>query len=366
VERRQPALEDVGLSESQWHGRRVLVTGHTGFKGTWLSLWLIQLGAEVTGFSLAPPTQPSLFELAGAGRGLTHREGDIRDPQALRQAFEDARPELVVHLAAQSLVRESYREPVATYQTNVIGTVNVLEACRQVPVRAVVVVTSDKCYQNRSVHAPFRESDPLGGSDPYSSSKAAAELATAAYRSSFFAAHGPAVATARAGNVIGGGDFAAERLIPDVVRAFVARERPAIRNPQAVRPWQHVLEPLTGYLLLAERLLGGDRGAARAWNFGPEAEDSKPVAWVVQRALSLLGAADAWVERQEPLLAEAASLRLDSREARERLDWRPRLRIDAALEWTIAWYRDWQSGRDMRQATLEQIREHGRLAANAA
>ena len=354
----------MGLSVSQWRGRRVLVTGHTGFKGAWLSLWLVELGAQVAGFSLAPPTQPSLFELARAAGGLRHTLGDVRDPRALRHAFESAQPELVVHLAAQSLVRESYRDPVGTYETNVIGTVNVLEACRHAPVKALVVATSDKCYQNRGADSPYRESDPLGGADPYSSSKAAAELATAAYRSSFFATRGPAVATTRAGNVIGGGDFAAERLIPDLVRAFLAREQPVIRNPHAIRPWQHVLEPLTGYLLLAERLLGGDRSAARAWNFGPQSGDAKPVAWVVQRALSLLGTAHAWVERPEPVFPEAANLRLDSRDARERLGWHPRLSVDTALEWTIDWYRDWQSGKDVRTAALDQIRKHGALAAH--
>jgi CDP-glucose 4,6-dehydratase len=365
VEFRQPALEDVGLSEEHWHGRRVLVTGHTGFKGAWLSLWLAELGARVGGFSLAPPTQPSLFELAGVADALTHLQGDIRDAAALRQAFRATEPELVVHLAAQSLVRESYREPLATYETNVIGTVNVLEACRHAPVRAVLVVTSDKCYQNRGSEPPYRESDPLGGDDPYSSSKAAAELATAAYRSAFFATRGPLVATARAGNVIGGGDFAAERLIPDLVRAFIAGGRPVIRNPHAVRPWQHVLDPLAGYLLLAERLLAGERAAARAWNFGPQGDNATPVAWLVERALALLGAPGAWVERAEPLFSEAASLRLDSREARERLDWQPRLALEAALEWTIGWYRDWQGGKSVRTATLEQIRSYASLAALA-
>lgn len=359
-------MEDVGLSDSLWRGRRVLVTGHTGFKGAWLSLLLERLGAQVTGFALAPPTQPSLFELARVADGLVSLQGDIRDPAALRRAFDAAEPELVVHLAAQALVRESYREPVATYQTNVIGTVNLLEACRHAPVRAVVVVTSDKCYQNRGADAPYRESDALGGHDPYSSSKAAAELAAAAYRSAFFGASGPAVATVRAGNVIGGGDFAAERLVPDLVRGFIAREQPAIRNPAAVRPWQHVLDPLRGYLLLAERLLAGERAAARAWNFGPPPEDSRPVAWLAERALSLLGAPGPWLERPDPRFAEAATLRLDSRDARERLHWQPRLRIDAALEWTIDWYRDWHNGKDVRAVTLAQVERHARLAAAVA
>lgn len=360
---RQPAVENVGLSDSMWQGRRVLLTGHTGFKGSWLSLTLARLGARVTGFSLPPPTRPSLFELARVADGLAHVQGDVRDAAALRRVFAAAEPELVLHLAAQPLVRESYRAPVVTYETNVMGTVNVLEACRHAPVRAAVVITSDKCYENRGADSPCREGDLLGGDEPYSSSKAAAELVVAAYRSAFFATGGTAVATARAGNVIGGGDFAADRLVPDLVRAFIAGERPAIRNPRAIRPWQHVLDPLSGYLLLAQRLLAGDRTAARAWNFSLPPEEARPVGWLVERAVALLGAPGSWVERPDPHFAEAPMLRLDSRDARERLQWRPRLGIEQAIEWTIGWYRDWHSGKDVRAATLAQIDRHAGLAA---
>jgi CDP-glucose 4,6-dehydratase len=356
-------LENLALSPSQWRGRRVLVTGHTGFKGAWLSLWLEQLGAQVTGFALPPPTNPSLFELAKLADCITHIEGDVRDPAALRHAFRVAEPELVLHLAAQSLVRPSYRDPAETYRTNILGTVNVLEQCRSSPsVHGVLVVTSDKCYENHGTDSPYRETDALGGHDPYSSSKACAELVAAAYRSSFFAtAAAPVLATARAGNVIGGGDFAADRLIPDMVRAVVRRERLVIRNPRAVRPWQHVLEPLGGYLSLAARLVSGDRQAAEAWNFGPESDDAKPVAWILKRALSLFGGQETWVEQPDPLLPEAAMLRLDSSKAHERLKWRSRLDIETALEWTVDWYRAWQGGVDVRASSLEQIRNYAQL-----
>jgi CDP-glucose 4,6-dehydratase len=356
-------LENLALSPSQWRGRRVLITGHTGFKGAWLSLWLEQLGAQVTGFALPPPTNPSLFELARLADGVTHIEGDVRDPAALRHAFRIGEPELVLHLAAQSLVRPSYRDPVETYQTNILGTVNVLEQCRSSPsVRGVLVVTSDKCYENHGTDSPYRETDALGGHDPYSSSKACAELVAAAYRSSFFGnVAAPILATARAGNVIGGGDFAADRLIPDMVRAVVRRERLVIRNPRAVRPWQHVLEPLGGYLSLAARLVSGDRLAAEAWNFGPGLDDAKPVAWILKRALSLFGGPENWVEQADPLLPEAAMLRLDSSKARERLEWRSRLDIETALEWTVDWYRAWQGGVDVRASSLEQIRNYAQL-----
>lgn len=356
------------MNASRWRGRRVLVTGHTGFKGSWLSMWLSELGARVTGFALPPPTRPSLFELAKIGDRLTHVEGDVRDIAALRQAFEASRPELVLHLAAQSLVRRSYREPAETYQTNVVGTLNVLEQCRaSTSVRSVIVVTSDKCYANQPPHRPHREDDPLGGDDPYSSSKACAELVTAAYRRAFFQPPAAAaVATVRAGNVIGGGDFAEERLVPDVVRAAAGGERLALRNPGAVRPWQHVLEPLAGYLMLCERLDAGDRGCAEAWNFGPAAEDAKPVAWVAQRTLQLLGRAQDWRDQPDRAMPEAETLMLDSTKARERLSWRPRLGVEAALEWTAQWHRDCSGGADPAQLTLEQIRRYGELAGAQA
>jgi CDP-glucose 4,6-dehydratase len=348
------------LSAAGWRGRKVLITGHTGFKGAWLSLWLIELGALVTGFALAPPTKPSLFELTRVGDGLKHVEGDIRDAAALLRAFRSAEPELVLHLAAQSLVRRAYREPVETYETNVIGTVNVLEACRAIPsIRAVLIVTSDKCYEDHPFGKPYREGDPLGGHDPYSSSKACAELASSAYRQSYFSSpKTPVLATARAGNVIGGGDFAADRLIPDIVRTLESGEQLVVRNPKAVRPWQHVLEPLAGYLLLAERLCGDDRTFGEAWNFGPRIDDSRTVEWVLGRALPLFGLPQKWNVQPEPALPEAALLRLDSSKAQARLGWSPRFATETALEWTARWYTACRHGRNPQAVTLEQIREY--------
>jgi CDP-glucose 4,6-dehydratase len=350
----------MALNAAHWRGRRVLVTGHTGFKGAWLCLWLNELGARTTGFSLPPPTRPSLFELAGVNACLSHVEGDVRDAASLHEAFRAAEPELVLHLAAQSLVRRSYRDPVETYQTNVLGTINVLEQCRSTTsVRAVLIVTSDKCYESRPPYAPHGESDALGGDDPYSSSKACAELAAASYRRAFFAAAtAPCVATARAGNVIGGGDFAEERLVPDVVRAAAKGERVVIRNSGAVRPWQHVLEPLAGYLALCERLSAGQRDCAEAWNFGPAAEDAKPVAWVVQRTLQLLGRPQEWLDQPDHRMPELETLMLDSGKARSRLGWQPRLRVDEALEWTAQWHRACQKGGDPKMVTLDQIKRY--------
>lgn len=349
-----------------WQGRRVLVTGHTGFKGSWLSLWLHALGAEVTGFALAPPTDPSLFDAARIGDLVSHHEGDVRDFESLRGAVELARPEVIFHLAAQPLVRLSYEQPVATYATNVMGTVHLLEAARRVPgVKAVICITSDKCYDNREWIWPYRESDPLGGHDPYSSSKGCAELVTGAYRKSFFA-DGPAVASVRAGNVIGGGDWAADRLLPDLVRAFEADVAPLIRSPDAVRPWQHVLEALGGYLLLAERLLAGRRPFADAWNFGPSDEDARPVSWIVERMRAAWGgrALDALADTG-PRPHEAGLLRLDTSKARAELGWRPALRLEQALEWIVAWHKIVGDGGDARAITLAQIADYERLAGRA-
>lgn len=356
----------MGLNVSGWRGRRVLITGHTGFKGSWLSLWLAELGAHVTGFSLPPPTEPSLFELAKVASRVRHIEGDIRDAEAIKRAFQAAEPQVVFHMAAQSLVRASYREPIETFQTNVLGTVNVLQQCRALSsLRGIVVVTSDKCYENHEAGKPYREEDALGGHDPYSASKACAEIASAAYRHSFFTSTGSALmATARAGNVIGGGDFAVDRLIPDLARAVAKGERLVVRNPKAVRPWQHVLEPLAGYLQLADGLCANDRNCGEAWNFGPDAEDAKPVEWVLERALALFGLPRNWETRPEPALPEAHMLRLDSSKAREKLGWRPLLRIDRALQWTVDWYRSWQSGADVQAVTLRQIQQY--IAGQAA
>jgi CDP-glucose 4,6-dehydratase len=353
VEGGQRAVE--ALVSATWSGRRVLVTGHTGFKGGWLSLWLHALGAEVTGFALPAPTVPSLFEAARIDALLSHVEGDVREMAAVRAAVEAARPEVIFHLAAQPLVRASYDDPVGTYATNVMGTAHVLEAARLVPgVRAVVCVTSDKCYENREWVWPYRETDPMGGHDPYSSSKGCAELVIAAYRRSFFSGGGPAVASVRAGNVIGGGDWAADRLIPDLVRAFEMGRSPMIRSPDAVRPWQHVLEALGGYLLIAERLLAGDASFADAWNFGPSDDDARPVSWIVEHMRRAWGGGEP-VADIAPRPHEAGLLRLDCSKVRNALGWRPALALEQALEWVVAWHRAVAQSGDARQVSLSQI-----------
>ena len=340
----------------------MLITGHTGFKGSWLSLWLQSMGAQVTGFALAPPTNPSLFEVAGIEKGMTSVIGDIRDPVHLRAVFAEHRPEIVIHMAAQPLVRYSYIEPVETYSTNVMGTVNLLEAVRATPgVRAVVNVTTDKCYENREWAWGYRENEPMGGYDPYSSSKGCAELVTAAYRNSYFHPstfndkHSTAIATARAGNVIGGGDWAEDRLIPDIMRA-IAEGRPVnIRNPYAIRPWQHVLEPLSGYLLLAQKLYEEGPAFAEGWNFGPNDEDAKPVQWIVERLTKSWGEGASWVLDGGEHPHEAHYLKLDCSKAKARLDWHPRWHLDAALDKIVEWQKNYLQGADMRTVTLEQI-----------
>jgi len=354
-------------SPSFWRGKRVFLTGHTGFKGAWLALWLTDLGAEVTGYSLPPPTDPSLFEMANVKRRLRHLGGDVRDDAALARAVAEARPDVVFHLAAQSLVRVSYDEPAATYATNVMGTVNLLEAVRRSGgVRAVVCVTSDKCYENRETPRPYREDDAMGGFDPYSSSKGCAELVTSAYRRSFFAGgEGAAVATARAGNVIGGGDWAKDRLVPDLLNGFAAGARPFVRFPSAVRPWQHVLEPLAGYLRLAEALWAGDAGAADGWNFGPDDADARPVGWIADRLAALWGEGAAWKTSDEPQPHEAHFLRLDCTKARRQLGWTPVWALDEALRRTVAWRRALDEGADMGDFTLQQIRARQGALADA-
>ncbi len=344
-----------------WRGRRVLVTGHTGFKGAWLALWLQDLGAEVTGFGGPAPTEPSLFAAANVADGLReHLEGDVRDAQAVDAAVRASRAEVVFHLAAQALVRRGLREPVETYAVNVMGTAHVLDAVRRLgdDVRAVVSVTSDKCYANREWEWPYREDEPLGGKDPYSSSKACQELVTAAYRDSLLAGRDVRVATARAGNVIGGGDWAEDRLVPDLVRAAAAGRPLAVRAPDAVRPWQHVLSPLCGYLQLAERLAGGGGEAfATAFNFGPDADDARPVRWVVERLL------DGWPEPVEVEWGagapdEAGVLRVDSSRARARLGWTPGWDLAAGLESTAQWYAAHAAGEDPRGLVLRQIERY--------
>jgi CDP-glucose 4,6-dehydratase len=347
-----------------WRERCVLVTGHTGFKGAWLSLWLQSLGARVTGLSLEqPPTQPSLYELARVGEGMADSiVCDIRDPSALTGALVKARPEIVIHMAAQPLVRRSFAVPRETYETNVMGTVNLLEAVRACEgVRAVVNVTSDKCYENRESALGHREGDPLGGHDPYSSSKAAAELVTSAYRRSFFSdPNGPRLASARAGNVIGGGDWGEDRLIPDIVRAAVSGEGMRLRYPQAVRPWQHVLSPLSGYLVLAEALFESPE-CARAWNFGPDQGDARTVEWIVQRFSELWPGGLSWSVDDAHHPQETHHLALDSSQAREQLGWEPVMSLEEGLASTIAWFQALIEGGDMRAITLAQLPRHGPL-----
>ncbi len=341
-----------------WARRRVLVTGHTGFKGAWLSLWLQSLGAEVTGLAGGAPTSPSLYELADVAAHMREHALDVRDAGAVRDAVRQARPEVVFHLAAQPMVRRSLRDPVLTFEINALGTVNVLDAVRQAQtgVLAVVVVTSDKCYENTGeVTRPFTEDDPLGGADPYSSSKACAELIASAYRRSFFSAEdAPRLGTARAGNVIGGGDWGEDRLVPDAVRAAQTGQALKLRNPRAVRPWQHVLSPLAGYLLLAEAL-SKRADAARAWNFGPSAADQQPVSWVVEHLAELLGGELRWSLDEGPNPPEAGSLALDSSAAERALGWRPVGSLQQALALVVEWHRAQRRGEDMRRVSLAQI-----------
>ena len=345
-----------------WCGKRVLLTGHTGFKGSWLSLWLQSMGAQVVGYALAPPTEPSLFEVAGVGAGMTSVIGDIRDLEHLRAVFAEHKPEIVIHMAAQPLVRYSYAEPVETYSTNVIGTVNLLEAVRGTPgVKAVVNVTTDKCYENREWAWGYRENEAMGGYDPYSSSKGCAELVTAAYRNSFFNSatfnvkHSIAIASARAGNVIGGGDWAEDRLIPDIMRAITQGRSVTIRNPHAIRPWQHVLEPLSGYLKLAQKLYEEGAAYAEGWNFGPNDEDAKPVQWIVEQLTQSWGEGASWLLDGGEHPHEAHYLKLDCSKAKGRLDWHPRWHLDEALKRIVDWQKQYLYGRDMRAVTIEQI-----------
>jgi CDP-glucose 4,6-dehydratase len=354
----QPAHAPTGaIDDAFWNGRSVFLTGHTGFKGAWLSLWLQSLGARVTGFSVDVPTDPSLFEMARVGEGMESIEGDVRDHDALARAVAAAKPEVVIHMAAQSLVRPSYVAPRETYEINVMGTVNLLDAVRVAgpSVRAVVNVTSDKCYENRELDRGYREDEPMGGHDPYSSSKGCSELVTSAFRRSFFAdPDGTRLASARAGNVIGGGDWAEDRLLPDLMRAALAGETVRVRNPNSTRPWQHVLNPLSGYLLLAQALCDS-ADYADGWNFGPAEEEAEPVGWIVEKITALWPAELRSVVDDGPHPHEARYLKLDSSRAHERLGWRPALGLEAALEATVGWYGELKSGADMHAVTVEQI-----------
>lgn len=344
-----------------WQGKRVFLTGHTGFKGSWMSLWLQSLGTELTGFALQPPTQPSLFEVARVADNMRSIIGDIRDLPTLQLALQQTEPEIVIHMAAQPLVRYSYQNPVETYSTNVMGTVHLLEAVRNTPgVKAVVNITTDKCYENREWVWGYRENEPMGGYDPYSNSKGCAELVTAAYRNSFFhpekyKQHGVALASVRAGNVIGGGDWADDRLIPDIMRAITQGKPVSIRNPHAIRPWQHVLEPLSGYMLLAQKLYEEGTSYAEGWNFGPNDEDAKPVQWIVEKLTQSWGEGASWLLDSGDHPHEAHYLKLDCSKAKARLDWHPRWNLDETLCKIVDWQKSYQQSADMRAVTLEQI-----------
>lgn len=340
-----------------WQGKRVFLTGHTGFKGSWLALWLTGLGAEVTGYAL-PAEEISHFRLADIGAHMHAMEGDIRDQSKLTKAMADARPEIILHLAAQALVRPSYQDPVTTYGTNVMGTLHVLEAARQCGSVAVFInVTSDKCYENREWIYGYRETDPMGGYDPYSASKGCAELIAASYHRSYLSGSDAPfrLASVRAGNVIGGGDWAKDRLIVDCMQALEKDQPIHIRNPHAVRPWQHVLEPLSGYLHLAEKLADGSAKAGEGWNFGPDDRDIQPVQWVVERLCHHWGGNATWTRQAGDHPHEAGLLKLDITKARHHLGWQPRLGLDDALQWTIDWYKTVQAGKPARDISLAQL-----------
>lgn len=347
-----------------WKDKRVFITGHTGFKGSWLCLWLHELGVQITGYALAPPTDPSLFELCTIEKLTTSIIADVRDGQALSKAMLDAQPDIVIHMAAQPLVRDSYKIPVETYAINVMGTVNLFEAVRQCKsVRCVINVTTDKCYENKEWVWGYRENEPLGGFDPYSNSKACSELVTASYRSSYFdprryAEHNVAIASARAGNVIGGGDWAVDRLIPDCIRAILDGQKVLIRNPHAIRPWQHVLEPLSGYLTLAQRLYEAGVQYSGAWNFGPDDSDAQPVERLVQTLCSKWGSDASYEIDKGTHPHEAHYLKLDCSKAKSELGWHPRWGLDKAIENIVKWTAAYRDRKDLSQVCVEQIRQY--------
>lgn len=361
------------MNHEFWYGKRVFITGHTGFKGSWLSLWLQSLGAEVMGFALEPPTDPNLFQLACVAEGMTSQLGDVRDLDHLQQVMHHFQPEIVIHMAAQSLVRQSYKAPVETFSTNIMGTVNLLEAVRRVGgVRSIVDITSDKCYENCEWVWGYRETDALGGYDPYSSSKACAELVAATYRNAFFnpathAEHGAALATTRAGNVIGGGDWAGDRLVPDILKALIQGESVLIRSPYATRPWQHVLEPLNGYLMLAERLYTNGIAYSGSWNFGPDSANVETVSWIADRLYSLWGNGLKWQQDEQTTHThENTFLKLDCSKAHAKLGWKPKLDLNTTLEWIVDWTKAYQDQAEMRRFTQEQIQQFMLLGQDQA
>jgi len=359
------------LDRSFWRRRNVFLTGHTGFKGSWLSLWLNSLEASVTGYALEPPTEPNLFDQAQVGRHVRSIRADVRDFNRLKAAIEECNPDVLIHLAAQSVVRRGYDNPIETYSSNVMGSVHVLEAVRQIKRPCVVInVTSDKCYANQEWVWGYRENDRLGGRDPYSNSKGCSELVTAAYRDSYFRPdalerHGVVLASVRAGNAIGGGDWTSDQLIPDLVRAFLAGQPCRIRNPSAIRPWQFVLEPLHGYLLLCERLAKGAGQFASAWNFGPAGVDAKPVSWIADQLARSWGAGASWIQDGGKHPEEAQYLKLDASKANACLNWQPSLPLAQALEWIVEWYRAVQAKADIESLTRTQIERFEGLLGNS-
>jgi CDP-glucose 4,6-dehydratase len=366
VVKRRSSLENMGLNlvpmkanPEFWRGKRVLLTGHTGFKGSWLSLWLQSMGVTLRGVALKPPTEPSLFAVARAAEGIEHHIADIRDFAAVKTQMDEFKPEIVIHMAAQPLVRLSYSQPLETYATNVMGTLHVLEAARHAgSVKAIVNITTDKCYENREWVWGYREDERMGGHDPYSNSKGCAELVSSAYRKSFLKQAGIALATVRAGNVIGGGDWALDRLVPDVLRALEKRESVLIRNPYAIRPWQHVLEPLSGYLLLAERLYLYGQLDAEGWNFGPRDEDARSVQWIVEHLCESWGNGASWTLQPGDHPHETSFLKLDISKAGQRLHWAPRWSLVTSLSLITGWHRAWLNGHDMRAVCLNQINKY--------
>jgi CDP-glucose 4,6-dehydratase len=355
------------MKKKFWKDKRVLITGHTGFKGSWLSLWLQSKGAHVIGYSLPPPTDPSLFEVAQVAEGMTSITGDIRNIENLISIVGEYNPEIIIHMAAQSLVRHSYKDPLDTYSTNVMGTANVLEAGRhRNDLKVILIITSDKCYENKEWVWGYRESDPMGGHDPYSSSKGCAELITSAYLRSFYAkkdnsSYGTALATARAGNVIGGGDWAADRLVPDIMKAIMKNRPVIIRYPNAIRPWQHVLEPLRGYITLVERLWQHGEAFSGAWNFGPNDEDSRPVSWVAEHLAKLWGDGASWERDSINHPHEATYLKLDCSKAKTKLGWRPILDLNTTLQWMVEWYRAYFQNKDILEISKIEILRYEKI-----
>ena len=342
-----------------WKGRRVFVTGHTGFKGSWLCLWLHEIGAQVKGFALEPPTTPSLFKEARIAELVESETGDIRDLESVTKSIHDFQPDILIHMAAQPLVRYSYDAPIETYAVNVLGTAHVLEAAKNCKsIKSVVSVTTDKCYENKEWVWAYRENEPMGGHDPYSSSKGCAELVTASYRKSYYEDSHIGLASARAGNVIGGGDWALDRLVPDILRAFEKNQPVVIRSPDAIRPWQHVLEPLSGYLKLAQALYQDPRSYAEGWNFGPNEDDAKPVSWILDQMVGSWPGSSWKLDQSAENPHEANYLKLDISKAKSKLHWRPIWSLSETLSQIVSWHKNWISGKDMQKTSIDEISKY--------